>query len=181
MFRDPRHRSLRSNSVTNKSFQIDILRNGKRSPPPLRGAIISSLNESTPEEVTVSTLRLDHHSDLVVLPPDRPPKPAHLVHFQPASKTTAAPPAGSFENYANSSDLQAIYGSEANNNNNNINNSVNNNVNNNNNVNGSKSVRSQEVYLAPSVSRELKPGTIKIPFIVNGKLNLQKIKHFILF
>ena len=160
MFRDPRHRSLRSNSVTNKSFQIDILRNGKRSPPPLRGAIISSLNESTPEEVTVSTLRLDHHSDLVVLPPDRPPKPAHLVHFQPAAKTTtAAPPAGSFENYANSSDLQAIYGSEANNNN--INNNVNSNVNNNNTVNGSKSVRSQEVYLAPSVSRELKPGTIK--------------------
>ena len=59
-------------------------------------------------------------------------------------------PSASFDNYANSSDMQNIY--EANNNNNSNNN-------NNNGFNPSlKLARTSEGYSAPSVSRDLKPG-----------------------
>ena len=82
----------------------------KRSPAPLRGAIINDAMITSPEEVTVSSLRLDHQSDLVVLPPDRPPKPAHLAHFQPGPQTP------NFDNYANSADMQQIFALSSNNN-----------------------------------------------------------------
>jgi hypothetical protein len=85
-------------------------------------------------------------TDLVVLPPDRPPKPAHLVHFHPALSST---PSASFDNYANSSDMQNIYEANNNNNNNNNNNGFN---------QGLKLANTSEGYSAPSVSRDLKPG-----------------------
>ena len=152
---------IRSNSTTSdtkrKHSYTNSIKNDHRvlpphfkiSPPPLRGATIDSQLPG-PEEVRVSTLILDHQTDLVVLPPERPPKPAHLAHFNPA------PPSVGFDNYANSSDMQRIYSLEANNNNNN---------NNNNNGTSSKTSDS-DGYLPPSVSRFLKPGNLKRRFSI---------------
>lgn len=123
----------------------------KRSPAPLRGAIINDAMITSPEEVTVSSLRLDHQSDLVVLPPDRPPKPAHLAHFQPGPQTP------NFDNYANSADMQQIFALSSNNNSyNNCSNNTHVNINNNNNNN--KFIQTPGGPHAPDVSRELKPG-----------------------
>ena len=159
-FRDSksRHRSLRSHSLAtatnalNKSFQMDLEEtlNSRRSPRPSRGAVFGDPLFASPEEVTVSSLRLDLQTDLVVLPPDRPPKPAHLIHFQPSSR-----PVGSFENYANSVDMEQIFSLNSTNDNNTINN--NNNINNKNN---NKVSSPPDVPPAPVVSRDLKPGEI---------------------
>ena len=64
--KDLKHRSSRANSVTTNPFRNSTRSNSKISPPPLRGATIASLNDSFasggPEEVRVSSLRLDNQS-----------------------------------------------------------------------------------------------------------------------
>ena len=74
------------------------------------------------EEVMVSNLQAKLQSGLVVLPPERPPKPAHLLigketnsHLE--NKIQPKPTYGhNSENYANAADMQELYMAEHNNN-----------------------------------------------------------------
>jgi hypothetical protein len=65
-------------------------------PPPWTGAIVSGVSHAGPDDVPISKLKLG--------PPNRPPKPAHLVNPPPPLPVSAG-----HDNYANSTDMQALY------------------------------------------------------------------------
>lgn len=91
------------------------------------------------DEITVPSLRHQPDSNLVVLPPGRPPKPPHLV----IAGASGIIPAPNGDNYANSQDMQDLYRDAAKEQNNNGNAENNN-----------STTKDQPI---PPVSRNLKP------------------------
>ena len=75
------------------------------------------------EEVMISDLQTNLNAGLTVLPPERPPKPAHLIITNQKNSDSSDGSVSkqryyphSSENYANADDMQALYISEQNNN-----------------------------------------------------------------
>ena len=70
------------------------------------------------EEVMISDLQSNLDAGLTVLPPERPPKPAHLMNSNSGDVNTSKPRhyQHSAENYANADEMQDLYISEQNNN-----------------------------------------------------------------
>ena len=87
-------------------------------------ATVDASKQSIPfksEEVTISDLQAQLSSGLVVLPPERPPKPAHLTlgnanNSELINNVKPAHCSHSSENYANAADMQELYLNEQNNN-----------------------------------------------------------------
>ena len=89
---------------------------------PNSGDTTKPRNLSKNEEVTISDLQAHLSSGLVVLPPERPPKPAHLIIGDQNNSELrndlqqARCYSHSSENYANAADMQELYINEQNNN-----------------------------------------------------------------
>ena len=114
------------------------------------------------EEVTISDLQTNLKAGLTVLPPERPPKPAHLKNSDSVDSNISKSQnySHSRDNYANADEMQDLYISEQNNN---INTEVHNPESSHRHeviseaATHPKNSSQGEVYHAPAVSRDLKP------------------------